>query len=147
MFGVPLARIRIVVPLLGGGFGSKTYAKLEPHRGRARRAWPAGRCAWRSSAEDAFRTVRRCDARVARARSGFRRDGTLVAVECHADFDVGAYADIGPRVIQKGTYTATGPYRVPHVRARQRAPSTRTRRRAAPSAASACRSSRGRSSR
>ena len=67
------------------------------------------------SAEDAFRTVRRCDART-RVRLGFRRDGTLVAVDCHADFDVGAYADIGPRIIQKGTYTATGPYRVPHVR-------------------------------
>jgi len=30
MFGVPLARIRIVVPHLGGGFGGKAYAKLEP---------------------------------------------------------------------------------------------------------------------
>jgi CO/xanthine dehydrogenase Mo-binding subunit len=49
-------------------------------------------------------------------RVGFRRDGRLLAVECRADFDVGAYADIGPRVVQKATYTATGPYRVPHVR-------------------------------
>jgi CO/xanthine dehydrogenase Mo-binding subunit len=40
----------------------------------------------------------------------------LLAVDCQADFDVGAYADIGPRIVQKGTYTATGPYRVPHVR-------------------------------
>ena len=113
MFRVPLSRIRIIVPPLGGGFGSKTYAKLEPIVGAL--AHMAGRPVRLAlSAEDAFRTVRRCDAR-ARVRVGFRRDGTLWAAECHADFDVGAYADIGPRIIQKGTYTATGPYRVPHL--------------------------------
>ncbi len=114
MFDAPLGRIRIVVPLVGGGFGSKTYAKLEPITAiLARAARRPVKLA--ISAEDAFRTVRRCDARSA-VRLGFRRDGTLVAVDCRADFDVGAYADIGPRIIQKGTYTATGPYRVAHVR-------------------------------
>ncbi len=114
MFDAPLGRIRIVVPLVGGGFGSKTYAKLEPIAAVLARAIRRPvRLA--ISAEDAFRTVRRCDARSS-VRLGFRRDGTLVAVDCHADFDVGAYADIGPRIIQKGTYTATGPYRVAHVR-------------------------------
>jgi CO/xanthine dehydrogenase Mo-binding subunit len=39
---------------------------------------------------------------------------------------VGAYADIGPRVIQKATYTATGPYRVPHVALDARAVYTNT---------------------
>lgn len=114
MFNAPLGRIRIVVPLVGGGFGSKTYAKLEPITAVLARS--AGRPVRLAiSVEDAFRTVRRCDART-RVRLGFRRDGTLMAVDCHADFDVGAYADIGPRIIQKGTYTATGPYRVAHVR-------------------------------
>ena len=113
MFRVDLGRIRIIVPLLGGGFGSKTYAKIEPIAGAlARIARRPVRLAL--SADEAFRTVRRCDTRV-RARLGFRRDGSLLAAECRADFDLGAYADIGPRIIQKGTYTATGPYRVPHV--------------------------------
>src|SRR6185369_8443544 len=48
-------------------------------------------------------------------RLGFHRDGRLQALACDADFDVGAYADIAPRVIQKGTYTASGPYRVANV--------------------------------
>src|SRR6266850_1190650 len=93
MFGVPLARIRVVVPHLGGGFGSKTYAKLEP--------------------------LAAALARVA------GRPGRL-AVECGADYDVGAYADIGPRVVQKATYTATGPYRVPDVTLDARAVYTNT---------------------
>jgi CO/xanthine dehydrogenase Mo-binding subunit len=124
MFGSPLSRIRVVVPLLGGGFGGKTYAKLEPIvSALARMTGRAVRLA--ISVEDAFRTVRRCDARV-RVRLGFTRDGLLVAAECDADFDVGAYADIGPRIIQKGTYTATGPYRVPHLRLHSNAVYTNT---------------------
>src|SRR5262249_32330710 len=124
MFDVPLARIRVVVPHLGGGFGSKTYAKLEPLAATLARA--AGRpVRLAASVPEAFQTVRRCAARVA-VRVGFRRDGTLLAVECDADYDVGAYADIGPRVVQKGTYTATGPYRVPHVKLASRAVYTTT---------------------
>ena len=124
MFRLPLGRIRIIVPLLGGGFGSKTYAKIEPIAGAlARIARRPVRLAL--SAEEAFRTVRRCDAR-ARVRLGLRRDGLLLAAECRADFDVGAYADIGPRIIQKGTYTATGPYRVPHVLLHSKAVYTNT---------------------
>ena len=124
MFGVPLARIRVVVPHLGGGFGSKTYAKLEPLA--ATLAHAAGRpVRLAASVPEAFQTVRRCAARVT-TRVGFRRDGALVGVECHADYDVGAYADIGPRVVQKGTYTATGPYRVANVALDARAVYTNT---------------------
>jgi CO/xanthine dehydrogenase Mo-binding subunit len=124
MFGVPLARIRIVVPHLGGGFGSKTYAKLEPLAAALARA--AGRpVRLAASVAEAFQTVRRCGARVT-MRVGLARDGTLLAVDCHADYDVGAYADIGPRVVQKATYTATGPYRVPHVALQARAVYTNT---------------------
>src|SRR5882672_3437534 len=124
MFDVPLARIRVIVPHLGGGFGSKTYAKLEPLAAALARA--AGRpVRLAASVTEAFQTVRRCAARV-HVRVGFRRDGALVAVECDADYDVGAYADIGPRVVQKATYTATGPYRVPHVALDARAVYTNT---------------------
>jgi CO/xanthine dehydrogenase Mo-binding subunit len=124
MFGVPFARIRVVVPHLGGGFGSKTYAKLEPLAAALARA--SGRpVRLAASVAEAFQTVRRCAARV-HVRVGFRLDGALVAVECDADYDVGAYADIGPRVVQKATYTATGPYRVAHVRLDARAVYTNT---------------------
>ncbi len=124
MFDLPASRIRIVVPHLGGGFGGKTYAKLEP---LAAALAHAARRPVRlvASVEDAFRTVRRCSSRV-RVRMGFHADGRLLAMQCEADFDVGAYADIAPRVVQNGTYTTTGPYRVPHVRLHSNAVYTNT---------------------
>lgn len=124
MFSLPASRIRIIVPLLGGGFGGKTYAKLEPLAAALARLT---HCPVRllASAEEAFRTVRRCSARVT-LRLGFARDGRVLAADCHADFDVGAYADIAPRVIQKGTYSTTGPYRVPNVRLHSNAVYTNT---------------------
>ncbi|HMH49407.1 MAG TPA: molybdopterin-dependent oxidoreductase [Candidatus Acidoferrum sp.] len=113
LFNLTASRIRVVVPLLGGGFGGKTYAKLEPVAAALARV--ARRpVKLQASVDDAFRTVRRCSARV-RVRLGFHHDGRLHAFSCDADYDIGAYADIAPRVIQKGTYTATGPYRVPNV--------------------------------
>ncbi|MGH7313859.1 MAG: xanthine dehydrogenase family protein molybdopterin-binding subunit, partial [Candidatus Rokuibacteriota bacterium] len=94
MFDVSLSRIRIIVPHLGGGFGSKTYAKLEPLAAALARV--AGRpVRLAASTAEAFQTVRRCGARVT-MRVGFQRGGLLAALECHADYDVGAYADIGP---------------------------------------------------
>ena len=30
LFGLPLGRVRVIVPYLGGGFGSKSYTKMEP---------------------------------------------------------------------------------------------------------------------
>src|SRR5438128_1334386 len=73
MFRVPMSRIRIIVPPLGGGFGGKTYAKLEPIVGAlARMVGRPVRLAL--SVEEAFRTVRRSDAS-ARVRLGFKRAG------------------------------------------------------------------------
>lgn len=124
MFDVALSKIRIIVPYLGGGFGGKAYAKLEPMAAvLARLAGRPVRMA--ASVDEAFRTVRRC-ASSASVRVALARDGAITAVDCRADFDVGAYADIGPRVVQKGTYTATGPYRVPHVALDARAVYTNT---------------------
>ena len=114
MFGLPLARVQVIVPYLGGAFGNKSYTKIEPLTiALARRVGRPVRLAL--TVEEAFKTVRRAAVRY-RLRTGVRRDGTLVARDCEIHYQLGAYADVGPRVVQKSAYTAAGPYRIPNVR-------------------------------
>src|SRR5881398_803264 len=113
IFGLPLARVQVIVPYLGGAYGNKSYTKIEPLVvALARKVGRPVRLAL--TVEESFKTVRRAAARV-RLQTGVKRDGTIVARQCTAHYQIGAYADVGPRVAQKAGYTAGGPYRIPHL--------------------------------
>lgn len=113
MFGLPLAHVQVVVPLVGGAFGGKCYTKIEPLAvALALKVRRPVRLAL--GAEESARTITR-HAVVCRIKTGVKRDGTLVARECEVTLDTGAYADIGPRVATKAGYRAAGPYRIAHL--------------------------------
>jgi CO/xanthine dehydrogenase Mo-binding subunit len=65
--------------------------------------------------EDTFQAARRASARI-HARTGFAKDGRIVFQDIRADFLLGAYADIGTRVVSKASYSACGPYSAAHAR-------------------------------
>ncbi len=114
IFRERLERVRVVVTYVGGGYGSKSYTKIEPLVvALARKAGRPVRVA--CSVEEAMLTNRRHSARI-RLRTGVRRDGTLLARDCVIHLDTGAYADNGPRVANKIATRILGGYRCPHVR-------------------------------
>ncbi len=109
LFGLPVANVRIVVPYLGGGFGSKSYTKLEPLTvALARKARRPVRIA--NTVDEAMVTTRRHGMK-AWMRTAASADGRLLAREVRCWFDTGAYADNGPRVVATGADAAPGPYR------------------------------------
>ena len=111
---LPIAHVRVVAPDSGGGFGGKGYPKYEPLMAYLARL--VGRpLRLVLSLEESFQASRRAACRV-HARSGFDRDGAILFQDIGADFLIGAYADIGDRVVSKASYTATGPYSTPNVR-------------------------------
>ena len=111
---LPLSKIRVVAPDPGGGFGGKQTPRYEPLI--AYLALLTGRtCRLVLSLEETFQLMRRPGCRV-QARTGFASDGTLVFHELDADFLIGAYADVAPRIMAKGSYVGAGPYRIPAVR-------------------------------
>ncbi len=114
LFGLPLGRVRIIVPYLGGGFGSKSYTKMEPITvALARKAGRPVRVVNR--VDESMVTTRRHNM-TARVRTAATSDGRLLARDVRAWFDTGAYADNGPRVTATGGDAAPGPYRWSAVR-------------------------------
>jgi CO/xanthine dehydrogenase Mo-binding subunit len=117
--GWPVAKVRIISPDPGGGFGGKGWPKFEPLMAfLALRTGRAVRLVL--TLEETFQQVRRASART-HVRTGFDASGRIVFQDIHADFLIGAYADVGGRVVSKASYAACGPYRTPNARVAARA--------------------------
>ena len=112
MLGVPMNRIRVRVPYLGGGYGAKLYNKLEPLVAllalATRRPVKYG-----LSREEEFHTVTKHGV-VVKLKTAVK-GSTLTARKCEVYWDTGAFAEIGPRIVHKSGYTSSGPYRIPNV--------------------------------
>jgi CO/xanthine dehydrogenase Mo-binding subunit len=114
VLNLPVSQVRVIAPDPGGGFGGKGYPKFEPLV--AFLALKTGRPVRLAlSLEESFQAARRASSRV-HVRSGFDDNGKILFQDIEANFLVGAYADIAMRVVSKGSFVASGPYRVPHVR-------------------------------
>jgi CO/xanthine dehydrogenase Mo-binding subunit len=124
MFGLPLARVRVIVPYVGGGYGTKSYTKVEPLA--ALGAYVTRRPVRVAlSVEEAIFTTRADSARI-RARSAFKADGTLLAREFDIVMNSGAYSDNSPLVCAKLANRCFGPYRMNALRVRCRSAFTNT---------------------
>ena len=116
MFSLPLAAVRVEVPYIGGGYGSKSYTKLEPLAAAA--SWAAGRPVKVTTDVEGAMYTTRADGALATVRTGFDADGRIVARDIEIRFDTGAYADNSPLVLTKSINRSFGPYRVPNLRVR-----------------------------
>lgn len=124
VWSIPLSRVRVIAPDPGGGFGGKQTPRYEPLM--AFLALKTGRtCRLVLALEEAFQLMRRSGCRI-HARTGFTEAGELTFHEMQVDFVVGAYADVAPRVMTKGSYVGAGPYRIPRVSINARAVLTNT---------------------
>ncbi len=114
LFSIPLAKIRVVSPFVGGGFGGKASVKIDPLVAalsrKAKR--PVRVCL---SIAESMLTCRRLDGRV-ELKTAVAADGALLAKSVRVVLNGGAYADTGPAVAVKAAIRAIGPYRIPNLR-------------------------------
>src|SRR6202011_1095497 len=113
LLGWPENRVRVKVPYVGSGYGSKLYIKLEAL------ALALSMIARRPvkvalTMDEMFYQITRHPSTF-RIQSGVDESGRIVARKCKVFWNGGAYADIGPRVTQKAGLTASGPYDIENV--------------------------------
>jgi CO/xanthine dehydrogenase Mo-binding subunit len=113
LFGLPQTRVRVIVPSVGGGFGSKGSLRLEPIASvLSLRAGRPVKIVLRRDEE--FVTVTKHAATV-HVRTGVSAEGDLLARHVTAYYNTGGYADVGPTVARNAGCALAGPYRIPNV--------------------------------
>jgi CO/xanthine dehydrogenase Mo-binding subunit len=112
---LPEAKVRVIVPLLGGGFGGKCEPHFEAHVAALARA--AGRPVKLvfSRREEFTVPDHRREGMAIELETGVSRDGTLVARRGTLVIDNGAYTADAAFFPQLAAMHAVGPYRVPHI--------------------------------
>lgn len=95
---VPVQKIRVIKPRIGGGFGCKQEVLLDDVT--AMFALRTGRTVfWQFDREETFRTGRTRHPFRVRLRAGVKKDGTITAIDMEAINNTGAYGGHGLTVV------------------------------------------------
>ncbi len=114
--GLPLDKVRVIQPFVGAGFGGKndsfdidfSAALLSKKTGRpVKMVW---------SQKELLTAGRRRHTMFMDIKTGVKRDGTLVALECRAVADGGAYTCTGPITMYLAGVMLGVPYRLPNLK-------------------------------
>lgn len=117
--GLPLDRVRIIYPAIGGAFGGREDMSVQIVLALA---------AWRLAQRGIQRPVKIVWSReesiighhkrhpyFIRTRWGASREGKVIAAEVELVADGGAYVYTSPKVLGNATLMCTGPYEIPNV--------------------------------
>lgn len=114
LFGLQLAKVRVIVPFVGGGFGGKASVKIEPLVAAA--SWKVQRpVRVAQSIVESMLTCRRLGADIT-IRTAVDAEGRILANSAKLLLDGGAYSDTGSAVATKAANRIMGPYAVPNLR-------------------------------
>jgi CO/xanthine dehydrogenase Mo-binding subunit len=112
---IPEANVRIIVPLLGGGFGAKCDFHFEGHVAALARAVRRPVKLVFSRFEEFVAVDHRREGMVIELETGAKRDGSLVARRGRLVLDKGAYCGEGGFFAQMAAMHACGPYVIENV--------------------------------
>jgi CO/xanthine dehydrogenase Mo-binding subunit len=112
---IPATKLRFIRTPQGGGFGGKNYMSVECYVSLlAVKTKKPVKMIW-TREEEFTAAPTRHNCRLS-YKTGVKMDGRMVAREVTITYDSGAYAIMGPRILEKGAVLSYGPYQIPHVK-------------------------------
>jgi CO/xanthine dehydrogenase Mo-binding subunit len=116
VLGLPHNKVRVIAPMVGGGFGGKEDITVETYL--ALLVWKTGKpVSLTYTREESIIAHSKRHPYVMKYKTGATKDGKLVAMEAELISDAGGYVFLSPWVLLYSTVNATGPYDITHVRA------------------------------
>ncbi|MFQ3547774.1 MAG: xanthine dehydrogenase family protein molybdopterin-binding subunit, partial [Termitinemataceae bacterium] len=113
-FKLPLNKVRVIVPHIGGGFGGKAGIHIEPLTAVLSRKAGGRPVKFQASREEEFTLLPCRSALTYRIKTGVAKDGRILAQKMTMYWDAGAYADYAVNVTRASCYSANGPYDIPN---------------------------------
>ena len=114
---IPHNKLRVIAPLVGGGFGGKAGVTMEACAVVMAQAVEGRPVKLRLTREEEFVGTSVRQSLVSNIKVGCDKEGVLLAMELTYYFGGGAYNDYGVNIARAAGYSCTGPYDVPHVKA------------------------------
>ena len=116
-FNIPLNKIRVISPAIGGGFGGKAGTTLEGIVIPLAQKVNYRPVKLNFKREDIFVNTFVRQGMYARIKTGVTKDGKIIAEKNTFYWDGGAYTEYGVNIARAGGYASTGPYDIPNVKA------------------------------
>ncbi len=118
---LPLSKVRIVGPVMGGGFGGRVYGNLKLYIIASLLAIKTGRpVKMQLTREEEFIVGRPMIAAEMRLKMAFKSDGTILAREADIVTDNGAYSAQAPWVSKTLSERNDSVYHIPNIKTRVR---------------------------
>lgn len=112
---LPAAKVRVIVPGIGGGFGGKLRVGVEHYA-----AWLALKSRRpvkvMTTSEEELTDAYPRQPTIVTLKTGVTRDGKLLARKGQVIIDCGAYANSGPSTVAVALQVLSGPYRTTHLK-------------------------------
>ena len=112
---LPLEKVRVRGPLVGGGFGGKEDIVGQIHAAMLAQVTGKPVKILYDRHESLLVHPKRHATQI-NVKLGLKKDGTLTAAQTELYGDTGAYASLGAKVMGRATTHSTGPYVVPNVK-------------------------------